>query len=278
MNPRLSCYTNAYGPEGLRAAIPLIHQAGLQCVELALRPHHLGGLVIPEHAVLTEHSSPDQVAEIQTLLDQNRLRVASCNIGGVDPASDSGCLTLERRIDSAYQWFGAPIVVSGAGQPANPEDEQNLIQNLRRLGDFAQHRHVRIALETHKGPTQNATAMAQLMRNLDHPAVGLNFDTANIGYYNHNLDPIDELMLVLPHVFSIHLKDSRGRFEDWFFPALGDGGYVDFKRLAAILHEARFPGPLTIEIEGIAGEPEPGLQERHNRVVRSIQHLELCGF
>ena len=74
------------------------------------------------------------------------------------------------------------------------------------------------------------------------------------------------------------MKDNRGGFEDWYFPAVGDGGAVDFARVREILDGVGFAGPYTIEIEGIGGEAEPGLEERQERIARSVKHLEACGF
>ena len=51
-------------------------------------------------------------------------------------------------------------------------------------------------------------------------------------------------------VTNVHLKDNRGGFEDWYFPAVGDGGSVDFARVRRILDGVGFAGPYTIEIEG----------------------------
>ena len=36
-----------------------------------------------------------------------------------------------------------------------------------------------------------------------------------------------------------------------------------------------FAGPYTVEIEGIAGEPEPGLEGRQDRIARSVDHLKI---
>ncbi len=135
-----------------------------------------------------------------------------------------------------------------------------------------------MALETHKGPTQNARAMMTLMRELDHPSVRLNFDTGNILYYNEGADVVAELEQVAPMVRNVHLKDSRGQFEDWYFPALGAGGAVDFTRIRQVLDSVDFRGPYTIELEGIGGEPEPGLEERHRRICTSVDHLRSCGY
>ena len=74
-------------------------------------------------------------------------------------------------------------------------------------------------------------------------------------------------------VANVHLKDNRGGFEDWYFPAIGDGGASTSPASAEILDGVGFAGPYTIEIEGIAGEPEPGDEGRQHRIARSVAHL-----
>ena len=121
--------------------------------------------------------------------------------------------------------------------------------------------------------------MLALMDEVDHPHVRLNFDTGNIAYYNQGVDPCDELEQVKHLVRNVHLKDNRGGFEDWYFPAVGDGGARRLRprpRRSSTASASR--GPYTIEIEGIGGEPEPGLEARHERVARSVEHLRACGY
>ena len=108
--------------------------------------------------------------------------------------------------------------------------------------------------------------------------VRLNFDTGNIAYYNRGADPCAELERVKHLVRNVHLKDNRGGYEDWYFPALGEAGGVDFVRVREILDGVGFAGPYTIEIEGIGGEAEPGLDARHDRIARSVVHLRACGY
>jgi hypothetical protein len=63
----MSCYSNSYGPRGVRPAVEGIARAGLSQVELALRGHDFGGLVIPESAVVTAATVPREVAASQAL-------------------------------------------------------------------------------------------------------------------------------------------------------------------------------------------------------------------
>ncbi len=274
----VSCYSNSYGPPGVRAAVDGIASAGLAHVELALRGHDFGGLVIPESAVVTDATDPSAVAAFLGRMRGRGVAVSGCNVGGADLRTIAGVELTERRLRFARETFGVDLAVSGAGQPADRAEREVVVRHLKRLGDLAGELGVTLALETHAGPTQNADAMLALMAEVDHPRVRLNFDTGNIAYYNRGADPSAELDRVKHLVRSVHLKDNRGGFEDWYFPALGDGGGVDFGRVREILDGVGFAGPYTIEIEGIGGEPEPGPEARHERVARSVRHLRALGY
>lgn len=274
----VSCFSNNYGAFGVRTAVEQIRAAGIDHLELALRGHNLGGLVIPEEAVVTEKADDATVHAFLELLQEHGVHVSGCNVGGGDMRTDEGTALTERRLRFARRWFGVPVVVSGASQPTDDEERRAVVRNLRRVGEAAAAVDVTVALETHKGPTQNAAAMLRLMEEVDHPHVLLNFDTGNIAYYNPGVDPVEELRKVAPLVRNVHVKDNRGQPEDWYFPALGDGGAVDFKAVREVLDAVGFRGPYTIEIEGIGGEPEPGLEGRQDRIARSVEHLRRCGY
>jgi len=262
----------------VRAAVEGLALVGVGHVELALRGHDFGGLVIPESAVITEKTNESDVLDFLGLLQSRNVEVSGCNVGGGDLRTTGGFEITASRMRFASQTFGAKLAVSGAGQPTNDEERAIVIGHLKRLGDLAEGLGMDLALETHKGPTQNAQAMLALMAEVDHPRVRLNFDTGNIAYYNAGADPVAELEQVKHLVRSVHLKDNRGGFEDWYFPAIGDGGAVDFRRVKEILDGVGFLGPYTIEIEGIGGEPEPGIEVRRERVARSVEHLRSCGY
>jgi L-ribulose-5-phosphate 3-epimerase len=274
----VSCFTNSYGPAGVWAAAEQIRRAGINHLELALRGHNFGGLVIPESAVVTEKADDATVESFRAYLGRHGVEISGCNVGGADIRTPEGVEVTARRIRFAARWFGVTVCVTGAGQPADVAERTLIVENLRNLGDTAAAVGITLALETHKGPTQNATAMLALMDEVNHPNVRLNFDTGNIAYYNRGADPCVELERVKYLVGNVHVKDNRGRFEEWYFPALGEGGAVDFGRVREILDGVGFMGPYTIEIEGISGESEPGLESRQDRVAQSVQHLRACGY
>jgi inosose dehydratase len=278
MSRIVSCFTNCYGASGVWTAVERIREAGIDHLELALRGHNLGGLVIPESAVITEKTDDATAQRFCDHLAEHGVKVSGCNVGGADIRTVEGVELTERRIRFAARWFGVKVVVSGAGQPADASERRTVVAHLRRIGDVAGEHGITVALETHKGPTQNARAMLALMDEVSHPQVRLNFDTGNIAYYNEGANPADELEQVKHLVRNVHVKDNRGGLEDWFFPAVGDGGAVDFTRIRETLDGVGFLGPYTIEIEGIGGEPDPGLEARQDRVSRSVRHLRACGY
>jgi inosose dehydratase len=203
---------------------------------------------------------------------------SGCNVGGGDLRATEGLELTQRRMRFAKRWFSAPLVVTNAGQADDDAQRETIYRHLRQLGDLAESLAMDVAIETHKGLTQNASAMIALMAAVNHPRVGINFDTGNIGYYNEGVDPVAELEKVAGFVRNVHVKDNRGRFEDWYFPALGDGHAVDFHRVREVLDAQGYEGAYTIEIEGIGGEPEPGLEVRQDRIKRSVDHLRSAGY
>jgi len=117
--------------------------------------------------------------------------------------------------------------------------------------------------------------MLATMEAVDHPALRVNFDTANIFYYNEGLDSADELERVIDYVVSVHLKDTDGGFKSGNFPVLGEG-VVDFPRIFGTLEDAGFDGPLTLELEGelMRDLDAPG---RHEAVKGCMEYLRSIG-
>lgn len=209
----------------------------------------------------------DRVAGLQRELDSLGLRVSvlqgACDVARPDVAEQVGS---QMPIFAALGC--ARMLIRG-----NVDDVPLALacERLRAAAAAAAAHGVTILIETHPGFAPNAAAALRTMQSVDHPAVRLNFDPANIYYYNHGLDPVEELRQVAPFVAAVHLKDTTGGYQRWDFPALGCG-IVDFAGLLGILKAQRFAGPLTLEVEGREGE-ERTEELIVSRLERSITHL-----
>ena len=166
----LSVFTNCFGADGVRAAVENVRKCGFDHVELALRGHDFGGLVIPESAVITPDSDSRDVVSFVELLKLHGVGISGCNVGGADLRTLAGRDLTERRIRFSKRIFDVEVVVSGAGQPADSAERVAILKNLKSTSAKWRRLWVSsIALETHKGPTQNASEMLQLMGEIDHP-------------------------------------------------------------------------------------------------------------
>jgi inosose dehydratase len=105
--------------------------------------------------------------------------------------------------------------------------------------------------------------------------VRINFDTANVYFYNHGVDAVAELERLAEFVAAVHLKDTDGGYRHWHFPALGRG-VVDFGGVFRVLDEAGYAGPYTLEIEGIEGEERTEALVC-GRIAESVEFLRMLG-
>jgi sugar phosphate isomerase/epimerase len=197
-------------------------------------------------------------------LDQLKELAAAAEAVGVQILTLAGSvnLDLEESIDAAIQTLEAchqlQVGIFFCSATGKELDREIHMARLRNLADEAKTRGVTISLETHPPFCQNADGMLQTMRELNHPNVRINLDTANIYYYNEGLCSATELERVIDVVASVHLKDTDGGFHSPNFPVLGEG-IVDFPRIRGILEAASFAGPMTIELEGpvVSGKDLP---------------------
>ncbi|MCB9784286.1 MAG: sugar phosphate isomerase/epimerase [Candidatus Omnitrophica bacterium] len=181
-----------------------------------LADHHLTPLVIRGETNLSEPSSVQELGE----------QCAICERMGV------------KYMFLSPKRHGAPKEV--------------VCERLKQAGDLAKVHGVTIVLETHPDLGTNGEVHLETMKAIDHPNIRVNFDTANITYYNKNTDACTELKKIIDYVATIELKDHNLEFETWNFPVVGQGK-VDFKCILDVLRKNDYQGPITLEFEGIEG-------------------------
>lgn len=214
---------------------------------------------------------PDQVEATQEHLQKYGLKAATLT-GRTDLSKENVAETLRPVFESAKA-MGVPIVFTSAKAGDLPKAEA--YKRLREIGDLAQQYGVTVALETHPDLCENGTVALETMQGVNHRNIRINFDPANIRYYNEGIDVVDELRKIAPYVASVHLKDTNGGYKTWNFPALGEG-IVDFPAIFKIMNERGMYGPFTMELEGIEGENLTEAQAQ-DRVKKSLDYLKQNG-
>lgn len=272
----VSCLTNSYGRFGARGAIENIRAAGLEYLELPIRTAGTTS-IFGDEPLLTTDSQSDDLRQVERMLSDQGVKLSSCNITSGNPLDRAVVEITKRKLDLAAD-LGVALVVAGAGEAADDEQLACLYAHLREIGDYAAGKNVVYCCETHPGVCVNHREMLKTMNDLQHDHVRVNFDTGNILYYNENICVEVALAKVSHFVKHLHLKDSRGVPLEWYFPALGYGGAVDFMQVLDVMRGCGFEGPFSLELEGIRGEPELSLADYQRRIVDSVDTLRACGY
>jgi inosose dehydratase len=150
-----------------------------------------------------------------------------------------------------------------------------IYDRLRAVGEVAEKYGVTVVLETHPDLGTNGEVHLETMRQINHPRIRVNFDSGNIHYYNEAADAPTELKKVIDYLATVEIKDHNGVFNDWNFPALGQG-IVDIPGVLKVLREHGYEGPITMEIEGIEGI-EWDEETTKKAIEQSVEYLRSLG-
>lgn len=215
---------------------------------------------------------PGEVAAWRARLAAAGLSATSLMAGC--PVHEPGLAERLKPACAAAAELGARILFVSAHAGDTPLSDA--YARLHAAGEVAAAAGVTIALETHPDLCENGDQMLATMAGVGHPAVRVNFDTANIHYYNRDVDTAVELAKAAEVVASLHLKDTNGAYRTWYFPTLGEG-IVDFPKVFAIMAERGFTGPYTMELEGIEGQ-NLDFAGRAASVAASVAYLRASGL
>jgi len=195
--------------------------------------------------------------------------------GSADLSKDTFVEEITPQL-AACEKMGVKYMFLSAKRKDTPKERA--YERLRAAGDVAKRHGVVIALETHPDLGTNGDVQRETMQGVNHPNIRVNFDTANITYYNKDTSAVSELAKSAGFVGTVEFKDHSGGFETWVFPPAGQGA-VDLPGVIRLLREHDYAGPVTIEFEGTKGVD---LSEEQTKLaiaesvayVRSLAHFE----
>lgn len=124
---------------------------------------------------------------------------------------------------------------------------QKFCGRMRELADAAQARNVVLLMETGQETAQD---LRNCLEDLDHPALGVNFDPANMILYGKG-DPIDAVIVLAPWIKHVHIKDATPSNVpgEWGAEVPWGDGEVDGGMFIQTLDKIGFTGVLAIERE-----------------------------
>lgn len=178
-----------------------------------------------------------------------------------DPAKVEQDITHTNLWTDRYALLGAPAIRIFAGtQPKDQSWEATIDQCVaacQQVCAHAEKKGVWMALENHGGVTAQAEGLLEIVRKVQSPAFGVNFDCGNFQSSN---DPYAELAQIAPYAVNAQLKVDiapNGQRED-----------TDLVRVIKILRDAGYSGWVALEYEA---QDEP--KEAIPRWIEKLQKI-----
>jgi sugar phosphate isomerase/epimerase len=234
---KLGANSVLFGGFNLQAAFEHIAMAGYDGIEISA----LDGM--SQHLVLERWR---QIApEIKQLSRDFGLELLAMQQTSHDP----------RRMEQAFQAaveIGIPIINCDPGGVAEDEASfQQLVDSIGKLVLLAEHYGVVLCIKAHVGSSiYNTPTTQRLMEAITSPSFGVNLDPSHI--YRAGEDPVEALKAVIGRVRNVHIRDCKGRQHGPGRPEdqTNGRGDIDLVGFIRTLYEARYQGPVDLEIIG----------------------------
>jgi L-ribulose-5-phosphate 3-epimerase len=263
MLEQLTINSNTYHGFSLEDALKGARKAGFTKIELAAVKGHTAH-ILPE-------MSSKQFNDIKDMLREYGMKCVGIGAHS-NVMKEEGIANLLKSIDLAVE-FDCEYIITATGDAHGDtdviEDAEVLATNLKPILEKCEKLNKQLVLETHGNNYPTGVSLKKLAQSLDN-RVKINYDTANVIFYG-NTFPYEDLEASINYVEFIHLKDKLGAYNEWDFPAIGDGD-LDFRRIFGILKKANYKNPISVEIEFTPKGPA-NLEEVNRCVKRSFNYL-----
>lgn len=226
---QIACMTLPYSASPLGRALSGIKSAGYRYVAWGTRHQESGGQRVP---VMPADAPPAKARELgRRCRDLGLEPLMMFSI--IYPEAEKGLEVLTQRIKQAAAAGVPQVLTFGHTKGGN---RKLWIERFKILGPIAGDHGVMIVVKQHGGTTGTGEACARIVREVDHPAIMVNFDAGNVMDYL-DVDPIPDILKCAREVRSFCIKDHRNWPKD---QDCGPGyGEIDHYRL---LHPVAFTG------------------------------------
>ena len=266
MKPGLSFNSTLLSKLPVQEAIRVAAEAGYEGIDISAETGGPPYLPLPPPH-LTPEADPSLRQEVRQCAEQAGIPIVALSAHNslIDPRPEKRRANID-YVKGALQLasdLGARYVVIGAGKKEFYGWESvywdRLIQALRELLPVAESLGVTVAAEAASQPGVLIYGTSGVHRLLSYDgldSLGVLFDSAH--FHIRGEDVARAFATFSDRIVHIHLKDARGRQENFECPPLGMGD-VDFKGLLSAVREAGYQGFLSVEDEspGWGYEVEP---------------------
>lgn len=230
-------------------------EIGVDAVQLALDPVRVGQWFEGDVVRALARRGIAVASGMMSMAGEDYSTLASIRrTGGVRPdatwAQNWSAAQQNARLASR---LGLGLVTFHAGfLPEGRRDPERgiLVDRLRRIADLFAAEGVAIAFETGQ---ESAATLLEVLRDLERPSCGINFDPANMILYGTG-EPVAAFEALAPHIRQIHVKDALPprRPGEWGQEVPVGSGAVDWRGCFAAYRGRGLGCDLMIERE--AGE------------------------
>src|SRR5947209_11118372 len=280
---KLAFSTNAYMKYSFAEAVRRLARIGYAGVEvMADVPHAWPAGLLDE-----------QKEAIRQALAENRLAISNVNAFMMNAISDPrqrywhpSWIEPDRhyrqiRIDhtirslSLARELGAPCITTEPGGPVEPGGSwaaalKLFVEELKPVIEHAEKEGVLLLIEPEPGLlVETAAQFEELMKHLDSPAVGLNFDIGH--FYCVGDDPASTVPRLAPYTRHYHLEDiAATRVHHHLIP--GEGA-IDFAATLRAVRATGYDGWVTVELYPYVDDPDAAARTARERVSQIVASL-----
>jgi len=239
-------------PTGPADLVEKIERTGLRHVQLALDPVRKGEW--------DEGETRSRLADAGISILSGMIGMIGEDYTSIESIRRTGGIRSDRYWEEnlAAAWENAklasrmelPLVTFHAGfLPSERGDRERkiLIERVRAVSDRFAAEGIEIGLETGQESAEN---LRSVLRELDRPRIGVNFDPANMILYGAG-DPVEALAVLAPDLRQIHVKDAlpTDRPGTWGRETRAGKGAVDWRAFFDTLRDHNVRCDLVVERE-----------------------------
>jgi sugar phosphate isomerase/epimerase len=280
---QLAFSTNAYLKFSFAEAARRLARIGYAGVEImADVPHAWPACLLEE-----------QKLAIRQALASNRLAISNVNAFMMNAISDARQkywhpswiepdphyrqirIDHTRRALTLARELGARCITTEPGGPVAPGESWSaalrlFVEGLKPATEHAEKEGVLLLIEPEPGLLiETADQFLELMRHIDSPAVGLNFDIGH--FYCVRDDPAAAVPRLAPYIRHFHLEDiAATRVHHHLIP--GEGA-IDFAATFRAIGEMGYDGWVTVELYPYVDDPDGAARTALGRVQAILADL-----